>query len=173
MTTYADQAFQTALNWHQREMESNYSAEDFDDSAGAAGLVDECPYDEDELALEKAENVVASLDSVNELLCQSLRDKIHSYPASKAYSATAYENTLKKVEALEVSVLDLPTYKWHQLGDDSNTGIFICDWMETLVRECDEAYLVLADCPEYADARAKILVHADTRAKADHATSLM
>jgi len=64
-TTYAlnDEAFNTALDWHQREMESNYSAEDFDDAEDAEDAED-CPYDEGELALERAEDVVASLDNI-------------------------------------------------------------------------------------------------------------
>lgn len=168
-----DQAFQTALDWHQREMESNYSAEDFDDEEAYDS--DECPFDEAELAelaLEKAENVVGCAGNLNSILCQVLRDKVHSYPKSKPYSAAAYEATLKKVEALEVSVLDLAPYQWHELGVGPKTGEFISDWMEKQVRDCEEAYLVLADCHLYADAalvdaRDQIKAHKETRAKAE------
>jgi hypothetical protein len=168
MTTYSDLTSDMSeyLYWYQREMremESDFCEADFDDIAAPAGLVD-CPFDEAELALEKAENVVASLDNLNSMLCQTLRDKVHSYPAARAYSAAAYEATLKKVEALEVSVMDLAPYQWHELGVGPKTGEFISDWMEKLIRDCDEAYLVLTDCgPAYTDARAQIKIHEETR----------
>ena len=160
-----DEAFNTALDWHQREMERNYSAADFDDEEAYDS--DECPYDEDELALEKAENVAFSLGNLNCMLYMALMDKAISYPVSKPYSKAAYEAAAKKVEALEVSVLDLPRHKWYGLGVGPKTGEFIIDWMITLVRDCEEAYLVLADIPYYDKARAQIKAHKETRAKAE------
>ena len=172
VTTYSDndQAFRTALDWHQREMQRNYSAADFDDEANEA---EDCPYDEDDLALDKAEAVAFSLGNLNYMLYMALMDKVHSYPKSQSYRAAAYEATAKKVEALEVSVLDLPGHKWYGLGVGPKTGEFVVDWMLTLVRDCDDAYLVLADIPYYDKARAQIKAHADNRAKAEEADGLI
>jgi hypothetical protein len=171
VTTYSDkdQAFNAALDWHQREMMRNYSAADFDDEANEQ----ECPYDEVDLALDKAETLAASLGNLNSMLCQALRDKAHSYPPSQPYRAAAYEATAKKVEALEVSVLDLPGHKWYRLGVGPKTGEFVVDWMLTLVRDCEEAYFVLADIPYYNKARAQIKAHKETRAKAEAADGLI
>ena len=160
-----DQAFNAALDWHQREMERNYSAEDFEDAEDHDDQ--DCPYDEDDLALDKAEAVAFSLGNLNCMLYMALLDKALSYPKSKPYSKAAYEAAAKKVEALEVSVLDLPGHKWYGLGVGPKTGEFICDWMITLVRDCEEAYRLLADIPYYDKARAQIKAHKETRAKAE------